>query len=259
MTISGSRVVRVREMDRSWECATLASYAIEASICWQASKGTTASLWAPVTLFPPLQGGNVVRILLAPHEYTPGAARRSRVQQSPGSLLEPTASLVAPHPEVRRPNPLTRVSAALSAECQQPCHSRSAPVVPTGGGVPETCPERREQGGWQRDSTLLTGSGCMIGACNVSNRSFPPRISPSTSPFRWPRSTRGDTVGKVRPDSESGNTSATDPSTLKSGSRTNSRTRSRGSIRWQCPRLRRTVEGPLTNAEQVDGARSNPP
>lgn len=130
----------------------------------------TARLWAPVALSPPLHGGNVVRVLLAPHEYTPGAARRSRVQQAPGSLLEPTASLVAPHPKGRRPSPLTRVSATLSPECQQPCHSRSAPVVPTGGGVPETCPDRREQGGWQRDNTLLTGSGCMIGACNVSNR-----------------------------------------------------------------------------------------
>ena len=40
----------------------------------------TASLWAPVALSLQLHGGNVVRILLAPHEYTPGAARRSRVQ-----------------------------------------------------------------------------------------------------------------------------------------------------------------------------------
>ena len=64
-----------------------------------------------------------MRILLAPHEYTTGATRRSRVQQAPGSLREPTASLVAPRPEVRRPSPLTRVSATLSPECQQPCHS----------------------------------------------------------------------------------------------------------------------------------------
>jgi len=86
-----------------------------------------------------------------------------------------------------------------------------------------------------------------------------PGTLPRTSPFRWPRSTRGDTADKVRPDSESGNTSATDPSRLTSGSSDNSRIRSRGSIRWQDLRLRSTTEGFHMEAVLADGARSNVP
>ena len=46
----------------------------------------------------------------------------------------------------------------------------NAPPITGVVSVPETRPDRREQGGWQRDNTLLTGLGRMIGACNISNR-----------------------------------------------------------------------------------------
>ena len=75
-----------------------------------------------------------------------------------------------------------------------------------------------EQGKWQRDNTLLTGLGRMIGACNISNRSSPPRNSPNTSTSRSRRSTHGDIAGKAHRGSESGNTSATGASTSMSGS-----------------------------------------
>lgn len=59
---------------------------------------------------------------------------------------EPTSSLVAPHPDVRRPNPLTRVSVTLPRECQQPCHSGPAPVVPAGWRSSRNEPLTRENG-----------------------------------------------------------------------------------------------------------------
>jgi len=73
-----------------------------------------ASLWAPASLSRWLNGESDRHCLNRWHEGTPGAGRQSRIHQAPGSFLEPTALLAAPHPEVTPPNPLARVSAALS-------------------------------------------------------------------------------------------------------------------------------------------------
>jgi len=170
VTIFGIRVARVRRMARSRGCARSVPYVIGTSACRSTPRGETASLWAPASLSRWLNGESGRRCLNSSHESTPCASRCVRVQQTPRSFLEPTASRLALHPEVTRPNPLTRVSVTLSRECQQPCHSGSAPAVSTDWSPPETCSDRREQGEWHRDNTLVTGLGRMIGACNVSNR-----------------------------------------------------------------------------------------
>ena len=68
--------------------------------------------------------------------------------------------------EAKRSNPVGRVSATLSPECQQ---SVSSPVTAPlrrryrpGGRVPETCSDRQEQGKWQRNDTLVTGLGRIV-------------------------------------------------------------------------------------------------
>ena len=259
VTIFGIRVARVRRMARSSGVQGRRHSPLGLQRAGQASKGTTASLWAPVPLSPPLQGE--MRQVMLPRLAREHAWRRPAVPCAANAriFLEPTAFLVAPHPEVRRPNPLTRVSEpshqSVSSPVTADLRRRHRPV----GGVPETCSDRREQGKWQRDNTLLTGLGRMIGACNISNRSSPLRNSPNTSTSRSPRSTRGDTAGKVHRDSESGNTSATGASTSTSGLTANSRTRVTVAIPCQCPRLRSTTEGPHTEAGLADGARSNSP
>jgi hypothetical protein len=69
------------------------------------------------------------------------AWRRRAVSCAANARISPAANSISCRstPRVRRPNPLTRVSATLSPECQQPCHSCSEPPAPTGWSPRKTC------------------------------------------------------------------------------------------------------------------------
>jgi hypothetical protein len=114
-TIFGIWVVRVRRIAYGRGCAWSASSAIGDSVCWWASKTREGEFVGACPAFPPrgcpataTRDASTARTRA--HLAPPRLSRAAIARISPGT----SNVLAAPHPEARRPNPVSRVSGTLS-------------------------------------------------------------------------------------------------------------------------------------------------